>query len=298
MSQVANPALLQAAISNAFVEPEKVKVRKTGRISVAISIVWLAFITLCAILGDLLPFISDPQKRDARNIKKPPSMDHWFGTNKIGQDLFSRTMYGGRISLSIAAGAVILGLAVATVLGLAAGYFGGWWDSVISTIMDILLAYPALVLLLAITTFLGHSATWVTLSLAFLSVPPLVRIVRASTMAYANREFVTAARSLGASNKRIIFREILPNVVPTMVSTLLTTMAVLIIAEGALAFLGQSVEVQVPTWGKLILDGYQQLEKFWWLSILPALTLFFTILAFNVIGDQLSKRFDIKESLA
>jgi peptide/nickel transport system permease protein len=295
MSVVGIPdVVLQAAMA----KPERVKVRKSGRLSVAIATIWLVAVTVCAILGDKLPFVFDPQKRNSRNAKQPPSWDHWFGTNKLGQDLFSRTVYGGRISLSIAAGAVILGLAVASVLGLLAGYFGGRWDSVISTIMDILLAYPALVLLLAITTFIGNSATTVTLSLAFLSIPPLVRIVRASTMAYANREFVTAARSLGASDRRIIFREIFPNVVPTMVSTLLTTMAVLIIAEGALAFLGQSVEVKIPTWGKLILDGYQQLDDYWWLSLLPALTLFLTILAFNVIGDQLSKRFDIKESLA
>jgi peptide/nickel transport system permease protein len=289
---------VQDALTESRVDQSKVpKVRKQGRFALVVATTWLVVLTAMAVLGDLLPFIDDPQKR-SRAIRKPPSWDHLFGTNKIGQDLFSRSIYGARISLSIAFGAIAIGAIIATALGLASGYYKGRWDSVISTAVDIMLSYPALILLLAITTFIGRDPKNIVLAFTILSVPPLVRLIRASTTVYANREFVTAARSLGASNSRIILREILPNVVPTLLSTMMTGMAVLIIAEGGLAALGQSVPLEVPTWGKLIFDGYQQIEKYPHLSLAPALMLFVTILSFNIIGDILSRRFDIKESLA
>ena len=136
------------------------------------------------------------------------------------------------------------------------------------------------------------------LALSILSIPPLTRIVRANTLVYAQREFVLAARSLGAKNRRILVREILPNIMPAMLSFALTGLAVLIIAEGALAFLGQSVPPPVPTWGKLIEDGQQDLANAWWISLLPAAMMFVTILSFNILGDVAAKRFDVREGLA
>ncbi len=185
-----------------------------------------------------------------------------------------------------------------------AGYYGRRTDRVISAGTDVLLAFPALVLILALVGVLGErpwfadKRAWLVItSLAILSIAPLTRIVRASTMVYSHREFVTAARSLGARNRRIMVREVLPNVVPSMVSFALTGLALLIIAEGALAFLGQSVKVPTPTWGLMINEGRQNLEDAPWISLMPAAVMFLTILAFNLIGDVLSKRFDIKESL-
>ncbi|MGD9795831.1 MAG: ABC transporter permease, partial [Acidimicrobiia bacterium] len=237
-------------------------------------------------------------KRFPRAFKQGPSWDHWFGTNKVGFDIFSRTVYGARLSLLIAAASIALGLTVATALGLTAGYYRRTADNIITGVMDIVLAFPALILTLAITTMFGRKAAWVILALAILSIPPLTRIVRANTLVFAQKEFVLAAKAIGAPDRRILTREILPNVVPAMLSFALTGMAVLIVAEGALSFLGQSVPPPIPTWGFLIADGRQNLDDAWWISITPAIVMFLTILSFNIIGDVLAKRFDIKESLA
>jgi peptide/nickel transport system permease protein len=222
-------------------------------------------------------------------------MEHWFGTNKIGQDVFARTVYGARLSLIIAGASITLGLLFGGFFGLIAGYYRKRLDSVISICVDIMLAFPALVLALTITSFLGRGAQYVVLALSILSIPPLTRIVRATTLTYSNREFVLAARGLGARNRRILFREILPNVVPSMLSFALTGVAVLVIAEGALAFLGQSVPPPQATWGLIIGEGRQDLQKLWWISLLPAAVLFLTVLSFNILGDVAAKRFDIRE---
>jgi peptide/nickel transport system permease protein len=269
-----------------------------GRLSWYFSLGWISLIAFLAVFADFLPFVKSYSDRFPGAFKKAPSMDHWFGTNKISQDIFSRTVYGARISLLIAATSIVVGLLVAGGLGMVAGYYRGRVDALISSGVDVLLAFPPLVLTLAITTFESRTAAWVIVSLTILSIPPLTRVVRANTIVYAQREFVTAARSLGATDRRILIREILPNVVPAMVSFALTGMAVLIVAEGALSYLGQSVQPPLPTWGFLIADGSKNLRDAWWISMLPSIVMFLTILSFNMIGDHLSRRFDIKESLA
>jgi peptide/nickel transport system permease protein len=258
---------------------------------------WIGLVAFCAIFADYLPFVRSYSKIYPA-FKKPPSTTFWFGTDKIGHDVFARTVYGARLSLAIAGASIILGLFFGGIFGLAAGYYRRKVDTVISTGVDIMLAFPALILLLAITAFLKPSARTVILALAILSIAPLTRIVRANTMVYSQREFVLAAKSLGAKDRRILFREVLPNIVPAMLAFALTGLAVLIVAEGALAFLGQSVPPPIPTWGKLIDDGRQDLETAWWISLLPAAVMFLTILAFNIMGDVLAKRFDIREAVA
>jgi peptide/nickel transport system permease protein len=292
---------VSSAMSSAPVTTQLTKpLRKRRSPLFWIAAAFLLALIVVVVFADFMPFVQDPnaRSRNRGSIRAAPSLSHWFGTDKIGRDLFAQCIYGARISLSIAAFATLLGMAVAVPLGLISGYFGGRLDSWLSTVMDIMLAYPPIILLLAATTFVSRSASTIVICLAVLAVPPLTRIVRASTLSYESREFVTAARSLGASNRRIIVKEILPNVVPTVVSTLLTTVAVLIIAEGGLSVLGQSVDARTPTWGKLINDGRQQLENYPHLSLMPALMLSLTIISLNMIGDELSKRFDIKESLA
>src|SRR4051794_13142058 len=261
-----------------------------------LAIGWIALVTFCAVFADFLPFVRSYSKIYPA-FKKPPSTTYWFGTDKIGHDMFARVVYGGRLSLTIAGVSIVLGLAVGGVLGLVAGYYRKAPDAVISTLVDILLAFPALILALSITSFLGRSARNVVLALAVLSIPPLTRIVRANTMVFAQREFVLSAKSLGAKNGRILFREILPNIVPAMLSFALTGLAVLIIAEGALAFLGLSVPPPIPTWGKLIAEGQQDLDTAWWISLLPAAVMFLTILSFNVLGDVLAKRFSVRDAV-
>ncbi len=271
--------------------------RRPLQIAFWVAAIWLAGLTFVAVFADFLPFVNSYSSSDYNALQQPPSSQHWFGTDALGRDIFSRSVYGARMSLAIAGSSIVIGLTIGAVLGLLAGFYRKGVDPVISTAMDIMLAFPALILALAIVTFRGHSAPNVVLALSILSIPPLTRIVRASTLVYAGREFVTAARSLGAKTRRVLFREILPNVVPSMLSFALTGLAVLIIAEGALAFLGQSVPPPIPTWGKLIDEGRQDLDVAWWVSLLPAAMMFVTILAFNILGDVFAKRFDIRESL-
>jgi peptide/nickel transport system permease protein len=295
---------MEAATSIARTEGEVVgSVRKPLQIGFYLSIGWVALVAFMAAFAELLPFVKDPEAINTA-FKAAPSTEYWFGTDNIGRDIFARTVYGGRMSLLIAGVAIVLGLIVGGFFGLVSGYFGRRTDRVISWGTDVLLAFPALVLTLALVGVLGErpwfadKRAWLVIAtLSILSIAPLTRIVRASTLVYAQRDFVTAARSLGAKNRRILVREVLPNVVPSMVTFALTGVAVLIIAEGALAFLGQSVKAPTPTWGLLINEGRQNLEDAPWISLMPAAVMFLTILGFNIIGDVVSKRFDIKESL-
>jgi len=275
---------------------ERRRRRKGKGVLFWLALAWIVLITFCAVFADFLPFVRSYSKIYPA-FKQPPSTEYWFGTDKIGHDIFARCIYGARLSLAIAGSAAVLGLLFGAIFGLTAGYYRRKADTVISTGVDIMLAFPPLILLLSITGFAGASARNVILALAILSVPPLTRIVRANTLVYSQREFVLAAKSLGARDRRILVREVLPNIIPAMLTFALTLMAVLIIAEGALAFLGQSVPPPIPTWGKLVAEGQQDLGTAWWISLMPAAMMFVTILSFNIMGDVVAKRFDIREGV-
>ena len=318
--------------------PAKVRVRKRGRITKWLAIGWLVFITISAIGANSLPYIphSCPGASSANcstalvgdilsKRELPPTWATWaeplnktlpgkathaglMGTDSNGRDLFARAMLGARNSLLIAGLAITFGLAIGTFLGMVAGYFRGWVDTVIDNLTNVMLAFPALLLAIFLVTFFNKPDTaesaaprplWpIILALVILSIPPLTRLVRANTIAYAQRDFVVAARSLGAKGSRILFREILPNIVPTLLSFALTGMALLIVAEGALAFLGLSVEVPIPTWGAMISAGSERLRAgVWWISLMPALVMFLTLLAINLLGDVLSQRFNRREAI-
>jgi peptide/nickel transport system permease protein len=275
-----------------------------------LGVTWLSVLTFLAIFADWLPFIRSTNRvRGAGNFAFGPGSDFWFGSDQLGRDVFARCIYGAQISLRIALFSILTGLVVGGGLGLAAGYFRGWVDRVVSIIIDILLAFPALIIALLVVqrtdalstgypdTFGWLSRTWaITFVLALLAIAPLARIVRAQTMSLREREFVLAARSLGASNRRVIVREILPNLVPAMISVLFIGVAVLLVAEGALAFLGYSVKSPTPTWGLLVAESRQRISDAWWATIMPCLMMFMTVLSFNLIGDRLARRFDIREA--
>lgn len=315
----------------------KSKLRKRGRVTKWLAIVWLAFITISAIGAKSLPYIPHDCGRTTTGCSTaligdiigrrelPPVWATWvdpahttlpgkpthaglLGTDSNGRDIFARAMLGARTSLVIAGLAITFGLAIGTLLGMIAGYFRGWADDVIENLTNVLLAFPALLLAIFLVTFFNkpNSAEaaeprplWpIILALVILSIPPLTRLVRANTIAYAQRDFVIAARSLGAKGSRVLFKEILPNIVPTLLSFALTGMALLIVAEGALAFLGLSVEVPIPTWGAMIAAGSQKLRAgAWWISMMPALVMFLTLLAINLLGDVIAQRFNTREAI-
>jgi len=263
---------------------------------------WLGLLISLAVLAPVLPFVDDPNARgDIDALQAPPSAEHWFGGDDIGRDVFARVIWGARVSLFIGVAAVAFGFVIGGTLGLTAGYFSGRYERIVIGAMDIMLAFPALVLALALVTFLSEPGTQnatlgtVTLVLTILAVPALARITRAATLTFAQREFVTASRALGARNSRIISREILPNVLPPMAAFALIAIAIVIVAEGALSFLGLSVASPTATWGNLIEQGRNKLNDAPWISLFPCAVMFLTLLSFNYVGDQLRRYFDVKE---
>jgi peptide/nickel transport system permease protein len=237
-------------------------------------------------------------------VAKPVRPTSWaLGSDRNGRDILSRSLAAAKISLAIAAAATILGILGGALLGLYAGFFGKKTDTGISWATDVILSVPPLVLLISLSATIFAGKSWqnnplkVILPLGFLAIPPITRLVRAQTLVYAQRDFVTAARSLGAQNNRILFREILPNIVPSLLSFSLTTLGVLVVAEGALSVFGLSLQADTPTWGNQIREGRELLQDAWWISIIPATFLFLTVLSVNVLGDRLSNRFAVKEAV-
>jgi len=310
--------------------------KRRGRVTIWLAAAWLIFLVFSAVGASWLPYVkhscsqydsaiecSTYNKGTPLKIERPPvwavwahptthlpsapERAGWMGTDRNGYDIFSRVIYGARISLTIGVLSITFGLLIGGTLGLLSGYRRGWVDRVTDNTMNVMLAFPALLLAIFVVTFFNspNSTDEVTarkiwpiiLALALLSIPPLTRLVRANTLSYAERDFVLAARSVGANDRRILFREILPNVVPSMISFALTGLALLIVAEGALAYLGLSVEAPTPTWGKMIYAGKDRLQDAWWISLMPAAVLFATILSINLLGDVLAERFNVRDKI-
>lgn len=268
-------------------------VRRKRQILVGLSYFWLVLIILLAMFAPILPIASIDEV--VGRPRTPPSLgsvDLLLGTDGTGRSMLSRIVYGGRVSLVIgtvsAAGGVLLG----TTLGLLAGYLRGAVDWAVTLIADVLLSFPALVLLIAITAIFSPSVGTLMIGLALTSTPTFIRLARANTMAWSNREFVRAAKNMGASNSRILTQEILPNVVPSIASYLPLVVAALIVAEGSLSFLGLGVPPPTPSWGGMINAGAVELRSTPSLVFIPATVLFLTVFALNQAGEHLRLKFD------
>ncbi len=277
-------AALDVGVDTAEVTPVRRR-RRVGGLFIA-SVIWIALVALGAIFADLLP-IPSPTDMDMLSKRALPSAQHWLGNDVLGRDVFSRLIYGGRISLTVGLLAPVLGVTIGGALGMAAGYFRGRLETFITGGMDVLLAFPPLVFALAVTAYLGQSIANITLVIGVLGIPAFTRVARAVTLSLSEREFVTAARALGATHSRIILRELLPNVALPLVAFFLLGVAVTIVVEGALSFLGLGVPPPAPSWGSMIGEGRESLDIAPWLAFLPALFMFLTVLAFNVVGDTL-----------
>ena len=278
-----------------------------------ISVAWLAAIVLLALLAPILP-LKDPDKNflqfevtenaiTGRLTEQPiqppysPSSEHWLGTDQDARDVLSRTIYGARVSLVVGFAAIAFGFLVGGTLGMIAGFVRGWFDKVISFIFLVLLSFPGLVLAILITSLVDRSLLTISLTLGILSIAPVGRLARAQTLVFAEREFVMAATTIGAKRSRILVRELLPNVAIPMAALALLGMAVAIVAEGGLAFLGLSIE-KGSTWGKLIrtyTSTIADLEDSPWMAFTPIGFLFATVVALNYAGDKLRDYFDVRE---
>lgn len=297
-SAASGPATVELMVTNEEEVPSQFMDKKRLGWTFWLAVGWIVLIVILALLAPALP-LKDPNENFIIRGERPPyspSGTHWFGTDQDARDMFSRTIYGARVSLVVGFVAIAFGMIVGGTLGMIAGFVRGWFDRIVSFMFLVLLSFPALVLAILITALLSRSLMTISITLGILGIAPVGRLARAATMVFAERDFIMAARTIGAKNTRILVRELLPNVLIPMGALALLGMAVAIVAEGALAFLGLSVE-KGSTWGKLILNGSgtRVLESAPWVAFAPICVLFLTVMALNFAGDALRDYFDVKE---
>jgi len=230
-------------------------------------------------------------------VLRPPSAAHWFGTDQVGRDVLSRVLYGARISPLIAASVLVIACAIGLPLGLAAGYFGGWLDDVIMRITDIFLAFPALLLALALAAVLPASLTSVTIAIAATWWPWYTRLVRGQAASVAGRPYIDGCRALGISRRRIIFRHVLPNAITPLIVQISLDFGGVILTASALSFLGLGAQDPTPDWGLMVSEGQGYFTTSWWAVTFPGLAILVTAFAFNLLGDGLRDLLDPKRSL-
>ena len=226
-----------------------------------------------------------------QNAGKPEKGTHtyWLGTDTMGRDVAARLIYGARVSLAVGMLSPCIGFFLGGILGCLAGYFRGRLEAVIVAAMDVILAFPGIVLLLAITFYLGPSLRNLVIALGFLTIPAFSRVARAKTLTLRDLEFVQAARLTGAGNLSILIHEIIPNVIAPMTAYVLLVVSFMIMAEGALSFLGLGIPAPTPSWGGMIAEGKEVLEEAPHVSMIPAGVMFLTVMSFNLIGDSLRR---------
>ncbi|MGI5454580.1 ABC transporter permease [Streptomyces sp. CA-249302] len=254
---------------------------------------WIVLIIGLAVLAPLLPLPSYSIPIGSPHTAPDfGSLSTVLGTDGLGRSMLSRLVYGARVSLVVGAAACLIAFVVGTVLGMLAGYFRKWFDGVVVLFSDVMLAFPGLVLLLALASIYGPSVRTLVVGMGVMGVPQFLRLARAHTLAWSSREFVRAAKGLGASDTRILFREILPNVLPPLASYLPIVLSHVVVAEGSLSFLGLGIPAPRPSWGGMINAAKDSIADQPFLVFVPATAIFLTVFALNQIGDGLRNRFD------
>ena len=281
-------------------------------VSFWLSLGWVLIVLAGALGADYLP-LPGPDRMDWDNPLAPlgstitisaekgtqdggqSSVFHLFGTDGLGRDICSRLIFGARVSLGIGLLTPLIGLLIGGVMGMVAGFYKGRLEGFIMSVMDVILAFPGLVLLLLVVFHLGPSLLNLILALGFLTIPAFTRVSRANTLKYAEQDFVTAARALGHTDGRILLCEICPNIILPLLVYALLVVSYMIVAEGALSFLGLGVPSPTPSWGSMIAEGKEVLDGAAHLSLIPAGAMFLTILSFNIIGDSVRRLLDARE---
>jgi len=254
----------------------------------------LLLLFACFVWPNIYP-VPNPVRGSVLQAGLPPlSPGHIFGTDPVGNDVFSRILYGGQISFEVGLGVNAIGLLIGGLLGVAAGYWGGAADTIISRVLDVLIAFPALVLALAIAEGLGPSELHVIMALSVFSIPAFGRIARGATLALREQTFMLAARLSGTRGWRVIVRHVVPNIVPQLMTFSLLGIGVAIILEGALSFLGLGIPLPEASWGSMIAQGQQTLSASPDLVLIPSAFLFATVLSLNLVGDALRERWGVR----
>lgn len=251
------------------------------------------FVFVC-LLAILAPWIAphDPIDQDVFNRLKGPSETYWFGTDSFGRDILSRIMWGARISLMIGLVSIGIAMVIGTLIGLVAGYYGGRLDIIVMQTMDVLLAFPSLILGLIVVAMLGPSVGNLIIAIALTAIPPFARIARAPTIAIKEREFMEAGKALGYSDTRLMLGHLLPNILPEVLVMGSLWMATAIRVEASLAFIGLGVSPPTATWGGMIREGFENILDSFYLVLFPSIAILVVVFALNLLGDGLRDAID------
>jgi peptide/nickel transport system permease protein len=254
----------------------------------------LVVLVLIVVLTLLAPLIApyDPVRQDTQAIREGPSASHLFGTDSFGRDVFSRVLYAGRYSLPVGLVAVGVASLFGVLAGLAAGYFGRWVDTVIMRVVDMMLALPGILMVMAIVAILGGGLFNLMLAVGLTAIPDYTRVVRGSVLAVRESEYITATRTLGTPAWRVMLRHILPNILPPVIVLATLGIAGAILLGSTLSFLGLGIQPPTPEWGNMLADGRTILRTAWWVSFFPGLAIAITVLAINLLGDGLRDALD------
>lgn len=245
----------------------------------------VAFLIIVSLLAPVIKPYDATRDRDLRARLSPPSAERWFGADELGRDMFTRVLHGGRISLRAGIIAVAFAVVVGTLLGLLAGYLGGWVDTFVVWLVDILLAFPGILLAIAIVATLGPNLTNALIAIAVTQVPIYTRIVRAVVMGVRESEYVQAVKALGSGGFRVVMKHVLPNSLAPLIVQLTLSIGTAILDVAALGFLGLGAQPPAPEWGLMIRDGFSQFLRAPWMSIFPGLGIFLAVVGFNLLGD-------------
>ena len=257
----------------------------------------LVVIILFVLIAVFAPLIApyDPIQQSWTAIRRPPSLQHWFGTDESGRDLFSRVIFGARASLLAGVVSISIALGLGVPIGLLAGYGGRWIDAVIGRIIDAMLAIPFLILAIALAAFLGPSLQNAMIAIGLTAAPIFVRLTRGQVMAVKVEDYVEAARAVGNPAVRIAVKHILPNILPALIVQATISIATAIIAEASLSFLGLGQQPPAPSWGSMLNTAQRFLTNAPWMAVWPGLAIFLAVLSFNILGDGLRDALDPKE---
>lgn len=258
-----------------------------------LGLIILIILVLLAVFADVIANYDNVViKQNLAHRLQGPSAAHWLGTDEFGRDIFARLVHGTRVSLQVGIVAVGISIVIGGILGAVAGYYGGKLDNTIMRIMDIFLAVPSILLAIAIVSALGPSIINLMLAISISSVPSYARIVRASVFSIRDQEFIEAAKAIGASNTRIIFRHIIPNSLAPVIVQATLGVASAILSTAGLSFIGLGIQPPAPEWGSMLSGGRQYLRYAWWVTTFPGVAIMITILSLNLLGDGLRDALD------